>query len=61
MEKEPLAPTYFHGWVYARVPELPEVDTQGNNLDEARAMVEDAIKLVLADRRARGESISGTG
>ena len=49
------------GWVYAHVPELPEVHTQGKDLDEARAMVEDAIKLVLADRRERGEPIPETG
>jgi predicted RNase H-like HicB family nuclease len=45
------------GWVYAHVAELPEVHTQGNDLEEARAMVRDAIGLVLEDRRARGEPI----
>jgi predicted RNase H-like HicB family nuclease len=49
------------GWVYAHVPELPEVHTQGANLDDARAMVKDAIGLVLQDRRARGEAIPPTG
>jgi predicted RNase H-like HicB family nuclease len=49
------------GWVYAHVPELPEVHTQGEGLDEARVMVRDAIELVLQERRARGESIPGTG
>ncbi|MDX6644244.1 MAG: HicB like antitoxin of bacterial toxin-antitoxin system [Solirubrobacteraceae bacterium] len=49
------------GWVYAHVPELPEVHTQGENLDEARAMVRDAIALVLEERRARGEDIPETG
>jgi predicted RNase H-like HicB family nuclease len=49
------------GWVYAHVPELPEVQTQGRDLDEARAMVEDAIQLVLVDRRERGERIPETG
>ena len=44
------------GSVYAYVPQLPEVHTQGKDLGEARAMVEDAIELVLADRRERGES-----
>jgi predicted RNase H-like HicB family nuclease len=42
------------GWVYAPVPELPEVHAQGRDLDEARAMVEDAVQLVIADRRERG-------
>ena len=49
------------GWVYAHVPELPEVHTQGRDLDDARAMVEDAIQLVIADRRERGEPIPETG
>jgi predicted RNase H-like HicB family nuclease len=39
------------GWVYAHVPELPEVHTQGEGLDEARVMVREAIELVLEDRR----------
>jgi len=39
------------GWVYAHVPELPEVHTQGESLDEAREMVRDAIQLVLEERR----------
>jgi predicted RNase H-like HicB family nuclease len=49
------------GWVYAHVPELPEVHTQGEGLDEARAMVRDAIELVLAERRSRDEPIPVTG
>jgi predicted RNase H-like HicB family nuclease len=49
------------GWVYAHVPELPEVQTQGEDLDDARAMVRDAIALVLEERRARGEVIPKTG
>jgi predicted RNase H-like HicB family nuclease len=40
-----------NGWVYAHVPELPEVHTQGEGLDQARTMVRDAIELVLAERR----------
>lgn len=49
------------GWVYAHVPELPEIHTQGESLDQARAMVQDAIALVLEERRARGEEIPPTG
>jgi predicted RNase H-like HicB family nuclease len=49
------------GWVYAHVPELPEVHTQGEGLDQARVMVRDAIEMVLQERRARGESIPGAG
>jgi predicted RNase H-like HicB family nuclease len=49
------------GWVYAHVPELPEVHTQGRDLDEARVMLEDAVRLVIADRQERGEAIPGPG
>ncbi|MGC9221830.1 MAG: type II toxin-antitoxin system HicB family antitoxin [Solirubrobacteraceae bacterium] len=49
------------GWVYAHVPELPEVQTQGENLEQARAMVLDAINFVLDERRARGELIPEPG
>jgi len=49
------------GWVYAHVPELPEVQTQGESLDDARRMVREAIALVLEERQARGETIPETG
>ena len=49
------------GWVYAHVPELPEVHTQGESLEHAREMVRDAIALVLDERRARGEAIPSAG
>ncbi|MDP9383914.1 MAG: type II toxin-antitoxin system HicB family antitoxin [Actinomycetota bacterium] len=49
------------GWVYARVLELPEVQTQGESLDQAREMVRDAIVLVLDERRSRGEPIPEPG
>ncbi len=49
------------GWVYAQVPELPEVQTQGADLGDARVMVKDAIALVLDERRARGEAIPQPG
>ena len=49
------------GWVYAHVPELPEVQTQGENLEHARVMVLDAISMVLEERRARGELIPEPG
>jgi predicted RNase H-like HicB family nuclease len=49
------------GWVYAHVPELPEVQTQGEDLEQARAMVIDAITMVLDERRARDELIPEPG
>ncbi len=49
------------GFIYAHVPELPEVQTQGRTLDEAREMVRAAIDQALALRRERGEPIPGEG
>jgi antitoxin HicB len=39
------------------VPALPEIVTEGDAEEEALAMAEDAIRLVLEDRLARGEQI----
>jgi antitoxin HicB len=41
------------------VPALPEIVTEGDTEEEALAMAEDAIRLVLEDRAARGEEIPG--
>lgn len=49
------------GWVYAHVPELPEVQTQGEGMEQARSMVIDAISLALDERRARGELLPEPG
>jgi len=38
-----------------RVPTIPEIITYGKDEGEALAMVEDAIRLVIADCAARGE------
>lgn len=42
-----------HGrWVVAYVEEIPGVNTQGKTLDEARANLRDALKMVMeANRR----------
>jgi antitoxin HicB len=45
------------GGFAVRVPALPEIVTYGKNEEEALAMAEDAIRLVLEDMTARGESI----
>ena len=42
---------------FALVPALPEIVTEGETEEEALAMAEDAICLVLDDRAARGEEI----
>ncbi|MGH2962458.1 MAG: type II toxin-antitoxin system HicB family antitoxin [Solirubrobacterales bacterium] len=49
------------GFIYAPVPELPEVQTQGSTLDEAREMVRAAIDQALDLRRERGEPIPDEG
>ena len=35
------------GWITARVPQLPEVISQGRSREEAREMVLDALRMVL--------------
>jgi len=51
-----LAPEEEGGFT-VRVPSLPEIVTYGKDEDEALAMAEDAIRLVLEDCAARGEPI----
>jgi len=49
------------GYIYAHVPELPEVQTQGDTIEEARDMVRAAIEQALELRRERGEPIPDAG
>lgn len=49
------------GFIYAHVPELPEVQTQGRTLEQARKMVKAAIDQALELRRERGEPIPEEG
>jgi Uncharacterized conserved protein len=51
-----LAPELEGGFT-VRVPALPEIVTYGDTEQEALAMAEDAIRLVLEDSAARGENI----
>ena len=39
------------GWVMAQVPELPEAVTQGQNIEGARAMIQEAVELLLQSYR----------
>jgi predicted RNase H-like HicB family nuclease len=39
------------GWFMAQAPELPGAVTQGRTLDEARAMIKEAIELLLESYR----------
>jgi antitoxin HicB len=48
------------GGFTVRVPSLPEIVTFGKDEDEALAMAEDSIRLVLEDCLARGEPIPGS-
>jgi antitoxin HicB len=45
------------GGFTVRVPSLPEIVTYGKDENEALAMAEDAIRLVLEDCAARGEPL----
>jgi antitoxin HicB len=51
-----LEPAEEGGFV-VRVPALPEIVTEGDTEEEALAMVQDAIDLVLQSHRERGEFI----
>ena len=48
------------GGFTVRVPSLPEIVSFGEDEREALAMAEDAIRLALEDRVARGEPIPDT-
>ncbi|MCP4659562.1 MAG: type II toxin-antitoxin system HicB family antitoxin [bacterium] len=43
--------TIEDGWIMATAPELPGAVTQGRDMDEARAMIKEAIELVLESYR----------
>ena len=44
-----------------RVPALPGIVTYGENERDALAMAEDAIRVALEDRAARGEALASAG
>ena len=43
------------GGYIARVPSLPGCETQGETLEEAEAMIKDAIKVYCASLKKHGE------
>ena len=51
-----LEPAEEGGYIVS-VPALPEICTEGDTEAEAIAMATDAIELVIASRRERGEFI----
>jgi predicted RNase H-like HicB family nuclease len=40
------------GWIMATVPDLPGAVTQGKDMDEARAMIKEAVELLPESYRA---------
>jgi antitoxin HicB len=51
-----LEPDIDGGFI-VHVPAFPEICTEGDTEAEAMAMAKDAIELVIASRRERGEDI----
>jgi predicted RNase H-like HicB family nuclease len=47
--------TIEDGWIMASVPELPGAVTQGKDMAEARAMIKDAVELLLQAYRENAE------
>lgn len=49
------------GWIMATVPDLPGAVTQGRDMAEARANIQEAIELILESdhEHARDEVFSG--
>ena len=45
------------GGYMVTVPALPECITQGDNIEEAMAMAQEAIELYIEELKARGEKI----
>ena len=43
------------GWIMATVPELPGAVTQGKDMAEARAMIKEAVELLLQSYRDNAE------
>ncbi|MBA3425535.1 MAG: type II toxin-antitoxin system HicB family antitoxin [Rubrobacter sp.] len=43
------------GWWVVSVPEIPGAHSQGRTLEEAREMIQDAVRLLLEVRREDAE------
>ena len=61
MKRQLTAVYEKHGeWTVAYIEEIPGVNTQGRNLEEARANLEDALRLFLeANQELARQAISG--
>jgi predicted RNase H-like HicB family nuclease len=44
------------GWFMAQVPELPGAVTQGRDMDEARAMIQEAVEFLLQSYATNGKN-----
>jgi len=43
------------GWIMATVPDLPGAVSQGRDMGEARAMIKEAVELLLESYRANAK------
>ncbi len=53
-----LTAIYEHtedGWWVVSVPEIPGAHSQGRSLEEAREMIQDAVRLLMEVRREDAE------
>ena len=44
------------GWIMASIPDLPGAVTQGRDMDEARAMIKEAVELLLESYCAHADA-----
>lgn len=44
------------GWWAATIEEIPGVNTQGRTIEEARENLQEALQMVLAERRAEAKA-----
>jgi predicted RNase H-like HicB family nuclease len=49
------------GWIMATAPELPGAVTQGRDMDEARAMIKEAVELLLQSYRENAAKDAASG
>ncbi|HEY4233456.1 MAG TPA: type II toxin-antitoxin system HicB family antitoxin [Lacipirellulaceae bacterium] len=49
------------GWIMASVPELPGAVTQGRDMGEARAMIQEVVELLLESYRENAAKDAPSG
>ncbi|NUP99903.1 MAG: type II toxin-antitoxin system HicB family antitoxin [Armatimonadetes bacterium] len=50
-----------NGWIIARAPEIPGALSQGRTLEEARTMITDAVRTLLAFRHDEARRSAAEG